>query len=122
MTYTAVLAVHIISACVTGAVIFYTLYVLALNKDTLYRICALVLGLIAAFQVLTGTILAILSPELSAAALSVHIVAYLGVCLGVEIPLFVRMKKGSLLFLLGWTASPVLLSTLVFVAAISYGF
>jgi len=122
MMYSIVLALHLLTAAVTGLVIVYSLYVLWRRSDTLYRLCALVLGSVAAFEVFTGTALAVLSPTLSASALSVHIFEYLGVCLVAEWLLFARMRKVSLAFPLAAAASPALASIALFVAAISFGF
>ena len=122
MLYTGILAFHIIAACTTGFVLVAALYIAWRGLSTMYSRLALVLGSIAAFEVATGTLLAVLSPTLSAVALSAHIAAYLGVCLAVEVLLFVKMQKIALHFPVIATASPVLASTLLFVAAISYGF
>jgi hypothetical protein len=121
MMYLFVLVLHISIACLTGGIIAYTSFALWKRMDASYRACALVLGYIAALEVLTGTALAFLSPALSAGALSLHIFEYLGACLFVEALIFARMQKGSLPFPAGLAASPVLLSIVAFVAAIHSG-
>ncbi len=122
MAYSGILVLHILAAVATMAVIGYGLVALLYKRDAVYKRTVLGLGFIAAFQVFSGTLLAVLSPELSAAALTLHIVAYLGVCLGTEALLFMRMYNLSLAFPLRLAASPVLASVTLFVAAISYGF
>ncbi len=122
MTYSIVLGFHLAAAAVTGIVILFAMYSLFREMSAYYRAAALALGFIAAFEVLSGTALAILSPQLSAAALSLHIVEYLGVCAIAESLLFARMQKLSLAFPLRLAASPVLASVALFVAAISFGF
>ena len=122
MTYFVVLGLHLTAALVTGLVIVYALFALWRQKSESYRLCALLLSSIAGFEVLSGTVLAIVSPTLSATALSIHIVEYLGVCLIAETLLFVRMRKASLAFPLTAAASPAVASILLFAAAIAYGF
>jgi len=122
MTYALVLALHLTAAAVTGVVLLSTLFVLWRHNSTLYRLCALVLGSVAAFEILSGTVLAIVSPQLSAAGLSVHIAEYLGVCAIAEAMLFARMHRASLAFPLAAAASPVIASILLFAAALSLGF
>lgn len=122
MIYLLVLALHLGAAALTGVAIVYALQALVCNKSQSYRTAALSLGFIAAFEVLSGTVLAIVSPDLSASALSAHIVEYLGVCLVVESLIFVQMKKISFAFPLQLTLSPVLASCLLFVATLSLGF
>ncbi len=122
MTYAFMLAFHISNALVTGLVVLYTLYAAVRNRESQYRTLALMLGFVAALQVATGTMLAILSPELSALSLLFHIVAYLGACAAVELFLFAKMQKVSLVFPLKLATAPVLMSVAFFAAAISYGF
>ena len=122
MMYSIVLVLHLLTSTVTGLVIVYSLYALWSRADALYRLCALLLGAIAAFEVLSGTALAVLSPTLSASALSIHIFEYLSVCLVAEWLLFARMRKVSLVFPLAAAASPVVASVALFVVAISFGF
>lgn len=120
MLHAVILGSHIIAACITGVIIFYALYIAARGTATLYRNAALSLGFVAAFEVLSGTVLALISPELSAASLGLHIALYIGVCIIVESILFMRMSIR--LFPLRATATPVCASLLLFVAAVSYGF
>lgn len=122
MVYVFILALHLLTACVTACVMAYAIFALWRGREASYRACAIVLGLIAALEVGTGTALALLSPVLSASALALHIFEYLGVCLAVEALIFVRMQKMSLVFPLSFAASPVLASVVFFIAALGAGF
>jgi|SRR3989344_5248456 len=122
MPYATILLLHILGLFVTVGVGVYALYAVALSKSEQYRQCALLLGFIAAFEVFTGTALALLSAELSAAALGLHVALYLGACLGVELLLFARIKKMSGIFPVGATLSPVFASLCFFIVALSYNF
>lgn len=119
--YTAILFLHIGAALTTAGFIGISLFALLGKKEAWYRSSALSIGAVAAFQIFSGTVLAFLSPELTAAYLTMHVALYLGVCFMVEALLFMRMRKIALVFPFAWTASPVFASVLLFVAAISYG-
>jgi hypothetical protein len=122
MLYPFVLALHILIACGTIGVAVWALLALWKGREASYRACALALGLVAAAEVFTGTALALLSPELSAAALAAHIAEYLGACLAIEAIIFIRMQKISLAFPFSSVASPVLASVILFAAAVGGGF
>jgi hypothetical protein len=122
MMYALALFLHLGIAAATGVVIAGALYALLRAKAGAYRMLALLLGSIAALEVISGTVLAVASPELLAAALSLHIVEYLGVCAAVEALLFIRMKNVSLTFPLVASTSPVFASCAIFFAALAYGF
>ena len=93
MLYTAVLSVHLLTAALTGLIFIYALYVLAFKKINSYYLCTLLVGFIASLEVVTGVGLVEISPTLTAASLSLHMLEYLGVCLFVEILLFTRIKR-----------------------------
>jgi len=122
MPYAVILIFHIITACVTAIVITYALWVVVRSEASRYRMSALLLGFIVAIQVLTGTVLAIMSPELSAASLTLHIAVYLGACFSVELLLFKRMRRIFITFPAGLVISPAIASVMLFIVAISYGF
>ncbi len=121
MVYGVVLVLHIIASVLTGVAIAYVLYNTARGKSANYRASALALGSIAGFQIFSGTILTVLSPELTAASLVPHMALYLGVCLAVEALLFIRAKNISLVLPLGRSLSPMFASVVIFAAAVSYG-
>jgi len=118
MTYGFILATHIFAAVATAAVVLAALYAVTKNKHTTYQPFALAIGFLAAFQISSGTVLAFLSPELSAAALALHIVAYLSVCGAVEALLFVKMKKLFLTFPLTLATSPILASLTLWISSV----
>ncbi|HYF13087.1 MAG TPA: hypothetical protein VD928_02210 [Candidatus Paceibacterota bacterium] len=122
MFYALILASHISVAVITGIVILFALYAIARGKSHVYRNTALTLALVAALQVISGTLLALLSPDVTAASLSAHIAVYLGVCVIVEALLFIRMRNISLNFPVGLSVFPVMLSVIVFITAIVRGF
>ena len=129
MLYPLILLLHIGAACITIGLAAYALYVLWQGKSASYRTSALTLGFVAAFQVFSGTVLAVLSPELSAVYLSTHIAAYIGACMFIEALLFVRMsirqaqdkQNIALTFPTKLAASPVLASLVLFVGAFAAG-
>lgn len=122
MLYTAILVSHIAAACATGAVGAYALYALVRGKSGSYRLLALMIAYIAGFEVASGTLLAVISPDVTAAYLASHIALYLGACFVIELLLFVRMRKALPRAPIALAASPVCASLVLFVAALSYGF
>ena len=64
MIYQSILLAHLIGACATALAILYTLFVLHKRTAKLYRALALSLSGLAAFEVASGTALAVLSAEL----------------------------------------------------------
>ena len=129
MFYPVILALHILAACITIGLAAYAVYTLWQDRNTAYRSLALAIGAVAAFEVFTGTALAVLSPELSAVYLSTHIAAYIGACMFIEALLFVRMsirqaqdkQNIALTFPTKLAASPVLASLVFFVGAFAAG-
>ena len=121
MVYTGLLVLHIAAAIATIGLIANALYIVLRGREAWYRFSALALAGVAAFEIISGTALTLLSPELTAASLTFHIVAYLGICAGVEALLFIKMKKISLPFPLAATASPVFASVCMFALALYAG-
>ena len=113
------LFLHLAVALLTGCIIACSLSALILKTEGWYRNLALSLGIVASLQILSGTLLALLSPSLSAASLSLHIGEYLGICLVMETLLFIHMRKISLPFPTLASASPVFVSLLLFSAALA---
>ncbi len=93
MLYTATLVLHIITACVSIAAIVYTVYELVRANESLYKRLAVAIAALASIQVVSGFMLAVLSPTLSVATVGQHLLAYLGVCLIAEAALVLRMQK-----------------------------
>ncbi len=87
-----------------------------------YRRCAIALGALGGFQVLTGTALSILSAGMSASAACERIVLYLTLVACLEAALFFRMRKSSVVFPTRAVVSPIAASLLFFAAALGCGF
>lgn len=119
--YTGILALHVLATIATVGALGYALYSLHRKIETAYRKAALAIGSIAAFEVVSGTLLAVLSTTVTAAGLVIHIAAYLGFCLAVEALLFNRIRKTSVSFPVGAVTVPVLASLSFFVAALQSG-
>lgn len=95
MMYVAILVAHIFAACVTIAIIGLALYSVARGKSEWYRRCAFALAYVAGFEIISGTLLAVVSPEVSPLYVGTHLLAYLVICLVVEAMLIVKMQKSA---------------------------
>jgi hypothetical protein len=120
--YIVVLTVHILGAIVTGLVGGFSLYAVLKGVAEKYRTSALALGALAAFEVVTGAFLAVISVEISAAAICSRVFIYLSFVAIVEMLLFNGMKKSSQAFPMRIVVSPILASLGVLCAAVAYGF
>ena len=58
--YESMLFAHLIGACATALAILCTLFALHKRSASLYRTCAITLGSLAAFEIASGTALAVL--------------------------------------------------------------
>lgn len=119
--YALILSGHVIAAIATIVLVAYALYIVVRGNSAQYRFSALALAGVASFEVISGTVLTLLSPELTALSLVPHIVSYLGICIAVEMLLFMRMKENSMVFPFAVTASPMLIGTFVFGLALFAG-
>lgn len=122
MVYDIFLIVHVIGACITGAMAAYASVAMWNGFADKYKLCATILGGLAAFEVFSGTALSILSLQVSAASLCSRIFLYLTIVAVVEVLLFMKMKKGSVVFPLVPALSPVVASLALFSSAIILGF
>ena len=122
MMYETVFAMHIVGACVTGLVGAYSLVALWNNFSDKYRLCTIILGALAGFEILSGTALSILSLKISAVSLCSRIFLYLSLVALIEWALFARMKQISIIFPLTAVISPIAASLLLFLSALAYGF
>ena len=122
MFYTSLLTAHIAVACITGVAASYAGIVLWRRDETSYSPSAIVLAFLAGLEIISGTILSIASPKITAVSLCANIVVYLFVVFLVETLLFLRMKKISMAFPLVKTISPSIAGLLLLVGAIAYGF
>jgi len=122
MSYNIILALHIAGACTAGIVALYTAFILGRGQQRVYRRSATTLGLLGGFQVVSGILLAFISPQITTLSLCDNIAMYLSAWFVLEALLFVRMKKVSVPFPLTPAFSPVIASLLLMVVALSYGF
>jgi glucose uptake protein GlcU len=93
MLYSIALASHLFAAAVTGVVILFASFAMVRSKREWYRSSALSLGVVAAFEVVSGVVLTVLSTTFTAQDLSSHMALYLGVCLAVETFLYIRTQE-----------------------------
>ena len=122
MVYGIVLAVHIAGACVTALIGAYAVAMLWQREEGKYSLCASVLGFVAGFEVVTGTLLSVLSLQVTALSLCANMVVYLSIVLFLEAALFVRMKKISIRFPAASVFSPIAASLLGMAGAVLHGF
>lgn len=122
MTYDILLAIHILGACATGVVASYAGIVMWQRREVSYRPTSIVLGVLGGFEVLTGTLLSVVSSQVTSISLCANIIAYLSVVFFVEALLFLKMKKISMSFPIATALSPIATSLSFLLAAIAYGF
>jgi hypothetical protein len=122
MIYGALLGIHLFGAALTGLAIVYALIVMARGQTTHYRNVALFLGGLSAFEIATGTTLAILSSQVTAVSLCHNIALYLTACFVTEALLYVRVQQSKGIFPTLMSATPTLATLCFFMAAISFGF
>ncbi len=121
MLYTLFLVLHLAGAGATGIAASYTGVVLWKREDASYRMCALILGILATFEILSGVALAVISFKITAPSLCANIILYLSIVAFIETLLFFRMKKISMSFPLTQILSPIAASLMLLIAAIAYG-
>ncbi len=120
--YFMALLLHLTFATLTGVAVVYAGITLATKQSRSYRATALVLGILATLEMVSGAVLAILSVRISAPSLCANIVLYLGIVFLTEVSLFVGMKRVSITFPLTKTISPVVASISFYLAALLLGF
>ncbi len=122
MEYTALLVVHIVGAVVTGCALVLGGAAMVAGKSSAYRLTAIALGSLAAFEVVTGTLLAIFSPTVSVISVCGNIALYLIVVAVVLVPLYIRVRQASLQFPGVQSLSPVGASVAFVFISIALGF
>lgn len=122
MTYQLVLALHLVGALATAIIALYALYALRINKGELFRKIAITVGGLAAFEILSGTLLAVLSSELTTKMVCNRLAIYLGVVATVEVMIFHAMKKTSTAFPVRTSLSPVTFGMGLFFLAYLFSF
>jgi hypothetical protein len=122
MIYSLALVVHILGACVTGVTAAYALIVMWQDQDTSYRRTAIVLGSLGGFEVATGTLLSVISSQITSISLCANIFIYLSVVFFFESLLLLKMNKVSMSFPIIRALSPIAASLSLLLTAIAYGF
>lgn len=102
--YSMLLIVHVTGAVLTGVVSCIALTIVVAERAEYYRVLALALSSLAAFEVLSGVVLSVLSPGVTAVSLCANIALYLSFVAVVELIISVSMRKRSREF----PTSPVL--------------
>ena len=120
--YAAVLIAHISGAILTGIIGVFAVGAMILKKETVYRRAALVLAALGAFEVLSGTVLAVLSKSISVASVCGNIALYVGAVAFVETLIYMRMRKTAFRFPSIQTISAIGSSLVLFALAGVLGF
>ncbi|MES2006496.1 MAG: hypothetical protein V4436_00135 [Patescibacteria group bacterium] len=84
MTYGIVLALHIIIACSTVALLAYSAFALVKGKIAWYKRLMVSIAALAVLETASGFLLAVLSPTVTVSYVASHLLVYLGVCLIAE--------------------------------------
>lgn len=92
MIYASVLVAHISTAIATGGIILYALIAITKGYAQHYRLVAILLALVAAIETATGISLIFVSPTATPLSVTLHMIAYLSVCAGVEGLLYVATR------------------------------
>ncbi len=92
------LIVHIVGAVLTAVVAIHACVSMVRGGTENYRRAAQLLATLAAFEVATGTALAVLSPTVSAVSVCGNIALYLASVAVIQILLFMRMRRSTLRF------------------------
>jgi hypothetical protein len=93
--YTIVLAAHILGALCTGFFGAFVLTTLVRNQTHLFSLSAKTLAGLAVFQTLSGALLALLSPEVTALSLCDNLALYFAPIVLLEVVLMTRMNRLS---------------------------
>lgn len=122
MLYALIVVLHVVGALVTALVGARSLFVVWFSKHALYRSSSLSLGALAVFEVLTGTLLSVLSSSISAAYICERVAIYLALVALIECLLFERMKRNAIAFPFVQIGAPVMLSLGFLASAAAAGF
>lgn len=122
MLYEIIFVLHILGALLTGVIGSYAIVQLWNKSSENYRLTALVLGGVASFEILTGTVLSVLSIQISAASLCGRIFLYLALVGIIESILFARMNKIAIRIPVTQIFSPLVASLTLYLTALGHGF
>jgi hypothetical protein len=119
--YESAIVLHLVGASATACVGAFALVALWNHFDDRYSFVANVLGALAGFEILTGTMLAVLSPQVSASSLCSRVFLYLFLVVIIETLLFARMRKISMASPMTTVFAPVIAGFATFLSAMVYG-
>lgn len=120
--FTAILTAHIIGALLTALVALYACVAIVARQEVLYRAVATSLGALAAFEVVTGTLLAVISPSITAVSVCGNIAIYLAVVGLVLSLVYIRIRQVAQRFPVANTLAPVGASIALITLALALGF
>ncbi len=87
------LFMHVLGAGITGFMVIFSFVLILLNKSALYRNISIGLAGMTLFQIITGSLISLLSAD-SVATYCTRIALYMSIVLVTEIALFWKMKLG----------------------------
>jgi hypothetical protein len=122
MVYNLILIAHLSGAAITALFAAVAVATIWFKKDRLYRPFAMVLGIVASFEIVTGTILSVLSYQISALSLCGNIALYLTTVGLIEVLLFLQMRQKTVVFPARFVFSSIGSSLVLFAAALASGF
>ncbi len=93
--YSLLLMLHIAGACATILASVAAGVFMTTHASTRYRSIAIMLAWLATFEIMTGVMLAVFSPTVSAVSVCANIIVYLSVIAGIEFVLFRKMMHSS---------------------------
>ncbi len=119
--FTALLIAHIGGAILSAIIALYACVLLLVRAHESYRRVAIVLGSLAAFEVLSGTGLAITSASITAVSLCANVALYVLVIATIEALLYSKIHD-DVRFPTRAILAPISASLLAFLAALAFGF
>ena len=122
MIYTLFLWLHLACAFLTVGMSGASLAVLLAKKEEKYAFFARVIGSLAAIEIVSGLVMSLASPSVTALSLCANIGMYLSAVVILEGALYLRMKKVSLDFPLRFVISPIIASLTLFTGVLTMGF
>jgi len=93
MIYTAMLVLHIVIACATFGAITLSSFSLIKEKHQWFTKLAVIIAACAGLETVSGFMLAVLSPDITASQVGLHLVSYLSLCLIVEAALLLNTRR-----------------------------
>lgn len=119
--YSSILVAHILGAVGTGLCGATALYLLAQNRAHLFSFSALTLAMFGVFQTLSGALLALVSPSVTALSLCDNLALYIVPLIALELLLALRMRHFGVTVPSRVTFTPIAGSVAVFCALVVVG-